>query len=64
MPFAHAHSWSTVVEIAVDCKQRDIHLIHLHLSIAANEEEEAKMEVEDTTRPTTPNADQDNTSGG
>jgi len=64
MPFAHARSWSTAAKIAVDRERRNIHLARLHSSIAAKEEEEAEMEVKDTTRPTAPNADQDNTAGG
>ena len=63
-PFAHARSWSTAAEIAVDRERQNIHLVHLHSRIAADEEEEAEMEVENTTRPTAPNADQDNTAGG
>ena len=60
----HACSWSTTAEIAVDRERRNIHLVCLHSRIAADEEEEAEMEVEDTTRPAAPNADQDNTTGG
>ena len=48
----------------MDRERRNIHLARLHSSIAAEEEEEAEMEVEDTTRPAAPNADQDNTAGG